>query len=409
MKLLEYEAKEIFATYGIPVPQSGGVITDVRQLPEALKKAGGGPWVLKAQVLAGGRGKAGGVKIAKTPAEAEAVAKAMVGMKMVTHQTHGKALVVGEVLVNKCSDIKREIYIAVAMDRKGERPVVIASAEGGVAIEELAQSKPEAILKVPLDAVRGIEPYQARGLAFKLGIPAKELGSFVRFATALARIFIDLDASLVEVNPLIVTPEDKLVALDGKIVTDDNALFRQKSLAERPDRESTDLELKAKKVGINYIGLDGDIGCMVNGAGLAMATMDTVALAGGMPANFLDVGGGATADQVTAAFKIILADPKVRAVLVNIFGGIMKCDVIAQGVLEAVKKVELKVPLIVRLEGTNVEQGRDLLKKSGLKLTSAVSLWDAAQKAVSAVTPSAQGGRRRSGDGGPRSAEEAKQ
>ena len=408
MKLLEYEAKEIFAKYGIPVPQSGGVITDAAQLPEALKKAGDGPWVLKAQVLAGGRGKAGGVKIAKTTTEAETIAKAMVGMKMVTHQTHGKALTVREVLVNKCSDIKREIYIAVAMDRKGERPMVIASAEGGVAIEELAVSKPEAILKVPLDAVRGIEPFQARSLAFKLGIPAKELGSFVKFVTALARIFIDLDAGLVEVNPLIITPEDKLIALDGKIVTDDNALFRQKALAERPDHEATDLELEAKKVGINYIGLDGDIGCMVNGAGLAMATMDTVALAGGMPANFLDVGGGATSEQVTAAFKIILTDPKVKAVLINIFGGIMKCDVIAQGVLSAVKKVEFKVPLIVRLEGTNVEQGRELLKKSGLRLTAADSLWDAAQKAVLAVTPSARGEQSRSGDGGPRSAEEMK-
>ncbi|MBI5883579.1 MAG: ADP-forming succinate--CoA ligase subunit beta [Elusimicrobia bacterium] len=390
MKLLEYEAKEIFAKYGIPVPRSGGVITDAAQLAEALKKAGDGPWVLKAQVLAGGRGKAGGVKIAKTPAEAEAIAKAMVGMKMVTHQTHGKALTVAEVLVNKCSDIKREIYIAVAMDRKGERPMVIASAEGGVAIEELAVSKPEAILKVPLDAVRGIEPFQARSLAFKLGIPAKELRSFTAFVTALARIFIDLDASLVEVNPLIITPDDKIVALDGKIVTDDNALFRQKALAERPDHEATDLELEAKKVGINYIGLDGDIGCMVNGAGLAMATMDTVALAGGMPANFLDVGGGATTEQVTAAFRIILTDPKVKAVLINIFGGIMKCDVIAQGVLSAVQKVEFKVPLIVRLEGTNVEQGRELLKKSGLRLTAADSLWDAAQKAVSALKENKQ-------------------
>ncbi|MBI5624968.1 MAG: ADP-forming succinate--CoA ligase subunit beta [Elusimicrobia bacterium] len=385
MKLLEYEAKEIFAKYGIPVPQSGGVITDVQQLPEALKKAGSGPWVLKAQVLAGGRGKAGGVKIAKTEAEAQTIAQAMVGMKMVTHQTHGKALVVREVLVNKCSDIKREIYISVAMDRKGERPIIIASAEGGVAIEELAKDKPSAILKVPIDPVRGIEPFQARNLAFKLGIPAKEVGSFGRFVTALAKVFLELDASLVEVNPLIITPEEKLIALDGKIVTDDNALFRQKALAERPDHESTDLELEAKKVGINYIGLDGDIGCMVNGAGLAMATMDTVALAGGMPANFLDVGGGATADQVTAAFKIILTDPKVKAVLINIFGGIMKCDVIAEGVLTAVQKVKLKVPLIVRLEGTNVERGRELLKKSGLKLTAADSLWDAAQKAVKAA------------------------
>ncbi|MBI4676427.1 MAG: ADP-forming succinate--CoA ligase subunit beta [Elusimicrobia bacterium] len=385
MKLLEYEAKEIFAKYGIPVPRTGGVITKPAQIKAALKKAGKGPWVLKAQVLAGGRGKAGGVKLVNTRAEALAAAKAMVGMKIATHQTQGAGLTVREVLVDQAAPIAREIYISVALDRKSECPVMIASAEGGMQIEELALSKPEAILKEKLCALRGIEPFQARRLAFKLGIPPSELGSFVRFATALSRTFLELDASLVEVNPLILTAEGKLMALDGKIVVDDNALFRHAALAERPDVESSAIELAAKKVGINYIGLDGDIGCMVNGAGLAMATMDTVALAGGMPANFLDVGGGATADQVTAAFKIILKDPKVKAVLINIFGGIMKCDVIAQGVLEAVKKVKLEVPLIVRLEGTNVEVGRDLLRRSGLKLTSAESLWDAAQKAVAAV------------------------
>ncbi|MBI5243253.1 MAG: ADP-forming succinate--CoA ligase subunit beta [Elusimicrobia bacterium] len=385
MKLLEYEAKEIFSRYGIPVPKTGGVIAKPAQLPAALKRAGKGPWVLKAQVLAGGRGKAGGVRLAKTPAEAREAAKAMLGMKIATRQTHGSSLTVREVLVDQAARIEREIYVSVAMDRREACPVVIASAEGGMQIEELAKSKPEAILKERLCPVRGIEPFQARRLAFKLNIPAAGLGAFVRFLCALAKIFIELDASLVEVNPLILTPDGGLLAIDGKIVIDDNALFRQKAFESRKDPEATALEREAKKVGISYIGLDGSIGCMVNGAGLAMGSMDTVALAGGMPANFLDVGGGASADQVKAAFKIILKDPKVKAVLVNIFGGIMRCDVIAQGVLAAAGKVRLGVPLIVRLEGTNVKEGKDLLRRSGLPLTLADSLWDAAQKAVAAA------------------------
>jgi succinyl-CoA synthetase beta subunit len=385
MKLLEYEAKQIFARAGIPVPRTGGVIVKAAQLPAARRRAGKAPWVLKAQVLAGGRGKAGGVRLVKTPSEAREAAQAMIGMQIATHQTHGSALTVREVLVDQASKIAREIYLSVVMDRREACPVVIASAEGGMQIEELAKSKPEAILKEPVSPVRGIEPFQARRLAFRLAIPAEEVGSFVKLVTALVRLFIDLDASLVEVNPLILTGEGRLMALDGKIVVDDNALFRHPEFSERKDTEATDLEGEAKKVGINYIGLEGSIGCMVNGAGLAMGTMDTVALAGGMPANFLDVGGGATAAQVTAAFKIILKDPKVKAILVNIFGGIMRCDVIAQGVLEAVKKVKLSVPLVVRLEGTNVGEGKELLRKSGLKMTLADSLWDAAQKAVAAT------------------------
>jgi len=385
MKLLEYEAKRIFERCGIPVPRTGGVITRPAQLPAALRRAGKGPWVLKAHVLAGGRGKAGGVRVVKTPAEARLAAKAMIGMEIATHQTHGSALKVGEVLVDQAARIAREIYVSIAMDRREACPVVIASAEGGMQIEELAKSNPEAILKEPLDAQRGIEPFQARRLAFKLGLPADQLGSFVRLITALSKIFIEWDASLVEVNPLVVTAEGKLMALDGKIVVDDNALFRHPELEKRKDPEATPLEREAKKVGINYVGLDGNIGCMVNGAGLAMGTMDTVALAGGMPANFLDVGGGATAAQVAAAFRIILKDPNVRAVLINIFGGIMRCDVIAQGVLDAVRKIELSVPLVVRLEGTNVKEGKELLRKSGIKLTLADSLWDAAQKAVAAA------------------------
>ncbi len=393
MKLLEYEAKDIFRAYGIPVPATGGVIRKAAQLPAALRRAGKGPWVLKAQVLAGGRGKAGGVKLVKTPAEAREAAKKMVGMKIATHQTQGKALTVREVLVDQASKISREIYLSIVMDRRQAAPVVIASAQGGMEIEELARTKPEAILREPVDPLRGLEDFQARRLFFALGLGVQGggaagpglLGPFVKTAKALARVFLDMDASLVEVNPLVVTERGGLIALDGKIVTDDNALFRQKALASRKDPEASVLEREAHKVGISYIGLDGDIGCMVNGAGLAMGTLDTVALAGGMPANFLDVGGGATAEQVTAAFRIILKDPKVRTVLVNIFGGIMRCDVIAQGVLEAVKKVKLRVPLVVRLEGTNVKEGKELLRASGLTLQLAESLWDGAQKAVAAA------------------------
>ncbi len=385
MKLLEYEAKNIFRSYGISVPPSGGVIKTAPQLAGALKKAGKGPWALKAQVLAGGRGKAGGIKIVNTPAEARTAAKAMLGMKLVTHQTHGQALVVHEVLVDKASDIVREIYISVAMDRKEACPTVIASAEGGMSIEELAKEKPQLIIKEPVDPSTGLSGFQARRLAFQLRIPADKLGDFVKFAQRLAKVFIDYDASLVEVNPLIITKQGELIALDAKIVTDDNALFRHKDLQEKPDHESSPIEKEAKKVGISYIGLDGSIGCMVNGAGLAMATLDTVKLAGGSPANFLDVGGGATAEQVTKAFQIILRDSKVKAVLVNIFGGIMKCDVIASGIVEATQKIKLKVPLIVRLEGTRVKEGKAILKDSGIKIEQADSLWDAAQKAVKAA------------------------
>ncbi|MFH2203314.1 MAG: ADP-forming succinate--CoA ligase subunit beta [Elusimicrobiota bacterium] len=385
MKLLEYEAKDVFRSFGIAVPATGGVITDARQLPAALKRAGKGPWVLKAQVLAGGRGKGGGVKLVKTPKEAREAAKNMVGMMLVTHQTQGKGLKVKEVLVDQASKIAREIYFSITMDRRAGRPVIVASAEGGVEIETLAKTKPQAILKEPVDPVAGLQGYQARRLAFALDIPPKLLGAFAQMATRLVQVFIKLDASLVEVNPLVITAKGELVALDGKVVTDDNALFRQKDLAKRKDTEATALEREAKKTGLSYIGLDGNIGCMVNGAGLAMGTMDTIALAGGQPANFLDVGGGATAEQVTKAFQIILKDKKVKAILVNIFGGIMRCDVIAEGVIAAAKKVKLKVPLVVRLEGTNVEKGKALMADSGISMTLADSLWSAAQKAVAAV------------------------
>ncbi|MDA8242750.1 MAG: ADP-forming succinate--CoA ligase subunit beta [Elusimicrobia bacterium] len=384
MKLLEYEGKDVFARYGIPLQKRCGVIKIGDSL-DKLDLSGKGPWVVKAQVLAGGRGKAGGVKLAKTAAEARELAGKMLGMKMITHQTQGKSLTVEEVLVDEACDIGREIYISVVLDRKAGAPSIIASAEGGMSIEELAHTHPEKIIRVPVDAEAGLLDYQARQLAFDLNIPKKNFCDFTDFAKSLVKVFVDNDASLVEVNPLVITGDERLIAIDSKIVTDDNALFRHKDQAARPDHEASEIEKEAKAIGINHIGLDGDIGCMVNGAGLAMATLDTVKMAGGDAANFLDVGGGANVDQVTKAFQIILKDPKVKAILVNIFGGIMKCDNIAAGVVEASKKVQIKMPLIVRLEGTRVKEGKEILAKSGLKLEQADSLWEAAQKAVAAA------------------------
>ena len=385
MKLLEHEAKDLFRAAGIKVPATGGVITDLKQLPAALRKAGKAPWVIKAQVLAGGRGKAGGIKLAKTPAEAKLHAKAILGMTMVTHQTHGEGLKVREVLIDAASKIEREIYISVVLDRKTAGATIIASAQGGMEIETLAVEHPEAILRLPVDPVTGLPDHAARRLAFDLGLPPERLSEFVKMTKALVRVFLDRDCSLVEVNPLAVTPQG-LMALDGKVVTDDNAAFRQPAWAAKTDHQASALEREAKKHDISYIGLDGAIGCMVNGAGLAMATMDTISLAGGSPANFLDVGGAADEARVTRAFQIILKDKKVKAVLVNIFGGIVKCDMIAAGILGALKKVKLTVPLVVRLEGTNVEAGRALLSKSGVKLLQAKDLWEGAQKAVAAVS-----------------------
>ncbi|OGR67487.1 MAG: succinate--CoA ligase subunit beta [Elusimicrobia bacterium GWC2_61_19] len=384
MKLLEYEGKEIFERYGIPMLKRHGVLK-IGDSTEHLKLDGAGPWIVKAQVLAGGRGKAGGVKLAKTQAEAREITGKMLGMKLVTHQTQGRALTVEEVLVEDACAIAREIYISVVLDRKEARPAIIASAEGGMSIEELAASHPEKILKVPVDIEAGLLDYQARQLAFDLKIPQKNFSAFTALAKQLVHVFIDMDASLVEVNPLIISQDGRLLAIDAKIVTDDNAMFRHKDQAAKPDHEASEIEKEAKAIGINYIGLDGDIGCMVNGAGLAMATLDTVKMAGGDAANFLDVGGGASVDQITRAFQIILKDPKVKAVLVNIFGGIMKCDNIAAGVVEASKKVKIGVPLVVRLEGTNVKEGKAILAGSGIKIEQADSLWEAAQKAVAAA------------------------
>ncbi|MBI4376900.1 MAG: ADP-forming succinate--CoA ligase subunit beta [Elusimicrobia bacterium] len=384
MKFLEYEAKELLRPHGVPLPPSGGVIKTAAGLPAALRRAGKGPWVIKAQVLAGGRGKAGGIKLAKTAAQAKAAAKSIIGMNLVTHQTKGQGIKVREVLVEGAAKIEREIYFSILIDRRGACPVVVASAEGGMEIEKLAEEKPQAILRLPFDPVAGLRDYEARRLAFDLKIPAQRVGEFVKLAKALATVFIQYDCSLLEINPLAFTPKG-LLALDAKLITDDNALFRHQELAKKTDHETSSLEREARKADISYIGLDGNIGCMVNGAGLAMGTMDTIVLAGGRPANFLDVGGSADEERVTRAFQIILKDSKVKAILVNIFGGIVKCDMIAAGILAAVKKVKLKVPLVVRLQGTNVEQGRRLLASSSLSVVQAEDLWDAAQKAVQAA------------------------
>ena len=384
MKLLEHEGKEILRARGVATPPPGGVIKTTAQLTAAMKRAGKAPWVLKAQVLTGGRGKAGGIKLAKTPSEAKELAKKMLGMELVTHQTHGEAVIVKELFIEGGVKIERELYFSVVMDRKSAGPMIIASAQGGMDIEKLAEDHPEALVRMPVDPNTGLRDFAARRLAFTLGIPATHTADFVRTAKILVKMFIDFDCSMLEINPLILTPKG-VAALDCKMSTDDNAFYRQKDLLKYPDHEASALEIEAKKADISYVGLDGNIGCMVNGAGLAMGTMDTIQLAGGSPANFLDVGGGANEERVSKALNIILKDKKVKAILINIFGGIVKCDMIAAGVIAALKKIKLKVPLVVRLQGTNVEAGRELLKKSGIKIIVADELWDAAQKAVEAA------------------------
>lgn len=380
MKLVEYEGKDLFRKYNIPVAKRYGVIKKIEDLKDL--KIDEYPVVIKAQVLAGGRGKAGGVKIAKDYNQAVEIAKNMLGMVLVTHQTGNKGVKVEELLIEKASEIEREIYISVVMDRKIASPTIIASKEGGMSIEELAKERPHLIIKMPVDVESGLFDWQARELAYKLEIEKALFNDFIAFSKNLVRLFIDYDASLVEINPLIITKDLKLIALDSKVIIDDNSLFRHNDIKNLPDRESTDIEKEAKRIGINYIALDGNIGCMVNGAGLAMATLDTIKLAGGDAANFLDVGGGASVEQVTNAFKIILKDPKVKVILINIFGGIMRCDNIAKGIVEASKSVNINLPVVVRLEGTNVEEGKKILKNSGIKFEQADSLWQACKKAV---------------------------
>jgi succinyl-CoA synthetase beta subunit len=382
MNLHEYQAKEVFRTYGIPVP-AGKVAASAAEAAAAAQALGGTVWVVKAQVHAGGRGKAGGVKLVRDVDAVRAAAAGMLGTRLVTQQTAAEGLPVGRVYVEVGSEIAREIYLSLTLNREKSRVALIASAAGGMDIEEVAHRTPEKILSVTIHPAAGLQPHQARELAFGLGLSGSQISEFQALASALYKLYVEQDLNLVEVNPLIVTKAGALVALDAKINLDANALFRHPQLAQLRDASQEDpMERQAAEHDLNYVSLDGDIACMVNGAGLAMATMDLIKLHGGRPANFLDVGGGATSERVTAAFELILSNPKVRAVLVNIFGGIVRCDIIADGVINAVKKVGVRVPVVVRLEGTNAEAARALLAKSGLTITPADDLTDAARKVV---------------------------
>ncbi len=386
MKLYEYQAKAAYERFRIPKPP-GEVLFDLRGLSAALKKLGRGPWAVKAQVMAGGRGKAGGVQLVKTPAEAKRVARRLLGKPLVTHQTGPRGEKVVALLIEKSvPGIAREMYVSVLLDRKTSAPILLASKEGGMDIETLAQTRPEAILRYAVDPEVRLPPYRARLIARDLGLAGKSIPEGGVLLSRVCDAFFSLDASLIEINPLVLTSEGSLVALDGKITIDDNALFRQSDLAAWKDKfPQLAAEKRAAKAKISYIQLDGNVGCLVNGAGLAMATMDIIKLHGGEPANFLDVGGGANAQQVAEAFKIILSDKRVQGILVNIFGGIMRCDVIAEGIIAAVKQIKLKVPLVVRLEGNKAEGGKNMLAKSKLPLTPAIGLSEAAQLIVQAV------------------------
>jgi len=382
MNLHEYQAKEIFRSYGIAVP-SGKVAATAEEAVAAAESLGGPVWVVKAQVHAGGRGKAGGVKVARDLRTVRAAATEMLGERLVTRQTGPEGLPVGKVYVESASEIEREIYLSLTLNRERGRITLIASAAGGMDIEEVAEKTPEKILTAVVHPAAGLQPFQCREIAFGLGLKGGQISEFRAIATALYRLYVDKDASLVEVNPLIVTKAGSLVALDAKINVDANAVFRHPDIADLRDPSQEDpMERRASEHDLNYVSLDGDIACMVNGAGLAMATMDLIKLHGGQPANFLDVGGGATSERVTAAFELILSNPRVRAILVNIFGGIVRCDLIADGVINAVRNVGAKVPVVVRLEGTNADKARETLAGSGLEITPASDLTDAARKVV---------------------------
>ena len=385
MKLHEHQAKQLFRDYGIPVPE-GRVAASAEEARLAAEALGGGRWVVKAQVHAGGRGKAGGVRVVDSPEAAAEAAAAMLGTRLVTAQTGPGGLPVHAVLVERPVEVARELYLGALVDRARGRIAFIASDAGGMDIEQVAAERPEAIHTVHAGRATGLQPFQGRRLGFVLGLELGQVRAFTAIATALHRLFTERDASLVEINPLVVTAGGHLLALDAKLVIDDNALWRQEALAAlRDETQEEPREREARAHGLSYVALDGDIGCMVNGAGLAMATMDLIKLQGGEPANFLDVGGTATPERVAEAFKLILADGKVRAILVNIFGGIVRCDVIAEGILEAVRQVDVRVPVVVRLEGTNAEAGRALLAGSGLDLIAAADLTEAARKAVAAA------------------------
>jgi succinyl-CoA synthetase beta subunit len=385
MNIHEYQAKQLLAKYGVPVPP-GGVAYTAAEAVEVTRRLGGSAWVVKAQIHAGGRGKAGGVKLVRSEAETAAAAEGMLGKRLVTHQTGPQGREVKRVYVEAACDIARELYLALSIDRATGRITLMGAAEGGMEIEELAARSPEKIIKIAIDPAAGLSPFYGRRLAFELGLDAPQAAAMVAFTGALYRAFVELDAALVEINPLVVTGDGALLALDAKMGFDDNALFRHSDVTALRDEDEEDpMEREAAKHALSYVKLDGNIGCMVNGAGLAMATMDIIKVYGGSPANFLDVGGGATRERVTAAFKLILSDPNVEAILVNIFGGIMRCDVIAEGIVAAAREVNLNVPLVVRLEGTNVELGRRMLNQSGLAVIAADDLGDAARKAVAAV------------------------
>jgi succinyl-CoA synthetase beta subunit len=382
MKIHEYQAKQILARYGVTVPR-GEVITSRDEARNVATALGGGTVVVKAQIHAGGRGKGGGVKLAHNPAEAEKLAGEILGMTLITHQTGPEGRLVKRVLIEEGLAVARELYLGLVMDRATGRPVFMASTEGGMEIEVVAAEHPEKILKEAVDPAIGFQPFQARKLAFGLGLDSARLNDAVKFFSNLYRAFEATDASLAEINPFVVTKDGRLLALDAKMNFDDNALFRHSDIRELRDLDEEDpLEVKATNFGLNYIRLDGSVGCMVNGAGLAMATMDIIQYAGGRPANFLDVGGGANAEQVKHGFEIILSDPNVRAVFINIFGGIMRCDIVASGVVAAAQSLGFKTPVVVRLEGTNVELGQKILRESGFNFSVAANMKDGAEKVV---------------------------
>lgn len=385
MNLHEYQSKQLFGKYGMPVPKNT-VVTTAEEAGKAATELGNGRVVVKAQVHAGGRGKAGGVKLVDTAEEAADYAGSLLGTNLVTIQTDAAGQPINTVLVEETCDIASELYLGVVIDRVSQRMVIMASTEGGMEIEEVAHNTPEKILKQTINPLVGIMPYQCRELAFGLGLEGNQIKQFSKLLTGLHNLFVEKDLALVEINPLVITGAGDLLCLDGKINIDGNALYRHKDLEEMRDKSQEDeRELRASEWDLNYVALEGNIGCMVNGAGLAMATMDIIKLSGGQPANFLDVGGGATKERVAEALKIILSDPDVKAILVNIFGGIVRCDLIADGVIAAVGEVGISIPVVVRLEGTKAKEGRELLDNSGLNLTSAADLGDAAKKVVSLI------------------------
>jgi succinyl-CoA synthetase beta subunit len=382
LKIHEYQAKGVLARFGVPIPR-GEVASTPAEARDIATRLGTSPVVVKAQIHAGGRGKGGGVKLARTPTEAEQLAGQMIGMTLITHQTGPEGKQVGRVLIEQGLEIARELYLSIVIDRASQAPVVIASAAGGMDIEEVAAKTPEKILRVAVDRGTGIIPFQSRRLAFGMDLGGPPTNLFVKLLDSIYRAFIETDASMIEINPLVVTKGGELLALDAKMTFDDNALYRHPDFKELRDLTEEDpLEVEASKYSLNYIRLDGTIGCMVNGAGLAMATMDIIKLAGAEPANFLDVGGGANAEQIKNAFRILMADKHVAAVLINIFGGILRCDVLAQGVIAAVRELSVPVPIVIRMEGTNVDVGKRMLKDSGLNFTTADSMDEAAATVV---------------------------